>query len=72
MLPRQVSYQFTDPGGMEGLFGLGRKPEPGNWYRLHATIANRRWLATIPRGSLMVSGRGWLPGFKSSILHESD
>ena len=26
--PRQVWYQFTDPGGMEGLVGLGAGSNP--------------------------------------------
>lgn len=32
-----VCYQFAHPGGMEGLFSLGRKYEPGTWNRLYAT-----------------------------------
>ncbi|VDO73303.1 unnamed protein product [Heligmosomoides polygyrus] len=35
----QIWYQFTDPGWMEGLVGLGGKSEPGTWYRVHATVS---------------------------------
>ncbi|VDP07642.1 unnamed protein product [Heligmosomoides polygyrus] len=41
-----VWYQFTDPGGMEGLVGLGGKSEPGTWYRVHATAGTSSDCAT--------------------------
>lgn len=30
-------YQFIDRREMEALVGMGGKPEPGIWYRMHAT-----------------------------------